>query len=89
MLVSLAVGWLARRFRGPSQGDESRTRTLLLLWVLALSFFATDTFLISLVSFPFWRYFLSTMIFLPCALTATLFEIWRRLLVAARLCWSA
>jgi hypothetical protein len=81
LILSLAIGWLA----GPidaKAGDTRRSSFLLVLWFLATSYFLLYTLLISLVSFPFQRYFLSTILFLPSALIATLFEIWRGVLGA-------
>jgi hypothetical protein len=84
LILSLAIGWLTGP-DGTNPGERQRSSFLLLLGLVAVSYFLLYTFLISLVSFPFQRYFLSTILFLPSALTAILFEIWRRVFTCVEL----
>jgi hypothetical protein len=79
LILSLAIGWLSGPI-GVDPGDRHRSSFLLMLAFVAVSYFLLYPRLISLVSFPFQRYLLSTILFLPSILTAILFEIWRRVL---------
>ncbi len=83
VLGSLPVLVVARRRhrRGPS-GRSAAGRPLLALGALGTGYFVTYLALVSLVSYPFARYFVSTTLLLPSVLAAALFEIWRRILVA-------
>ena len=56
--------------------------TLVGLLVLGVGYFTAYLLLVSLVSFPFTRYFVSLTLFLPSALSAQLFVMWRRILPA-------
>lgn len=56
------------------------TATLIGLLLLGVGYLATYLLLVSLVSFPFSRYFVSMTLFLPSALCAQLFVIWQRIL---------
>ena len=52
------------------------------LAAIAVGFFLSYLGLLSLVSFPFERYFVGAVIFLPSTLCAMLFVLWRRILTA-------
>ncbi|MEZ5332904.1 MAG: hypothetical protein R2991_12835 [Thermoanaerobaculia bacterium] len=77
---SLAVAWIGdrrRRRRGAPPAGCDR-EALAGLWVIGLGTFLLYLALTCLVSYPFRRYFLSMDLFLPSALAATLFDVWRR-----------
>jgi hypothetical protein len=57
-----------------------RARALIGLGALALGYFGAYLLLVALVSFPFPRYFISIVVFLPSLLFALLFEAWRLIL---------
>ncbi len=80
--VALLRGPTARLRHAPGDGPAEASPDLLLLGllVLGLGYFLAYLFLVSLVSFPFLRYFRSMILFLPSALCAELFEIWRGIL---------
>lgn len=76
---SLAAAWFTGRHRREPRRRLALDREALSgLWFLGAGHFLLFLALICLVSFPFHRYFLSMDLFLPSALTATLFELWRR-----------
>ena len=54
--------------------------TLIGLLTLGVGYFAAYLMLVSLVSFPFTRYLVSLTLFLPSALCAQLFVMWRQIL---------
>ena len=62
--------------------EPSLLPTLIGLLVLGVGYFAAYLMLVSLVSFPFTRYFVSLTLLLPSALCAQLFAMWRRILPA-------
>ena len=62
--------------------EPSLLPTLISLLVLGVGYFAAYLMLVSLVSFPFTRYFVSLTLFLPSALCAQLFVMWQRILPA-------
>ena len=59
--------------------NPSAEAVLASLAILGLGYFAIYLLLVSLVSFPFHRYFQSMILFLPTAMCAQVFEIWRRI----------
>ena len=64
----------------PEQEDHPTTQqTLVALAILGIGFFSGYLFLVSLVSFPFPRYFQSMILFIPTMLCAQLFAIWRQI----------
>ena len=73
----LALRLVARpRVRADAEALH-RMRSLACLALAAVGFFLTYLTLTSCVSFPFRRYFVSTVLFIPSALVAILFECWR------------
>ncbi len=66
----------------PSVGDPDG-RAVGAILVLALSYFVIYLGLLSLVSWPFPRYFSAMILLLPSALALALVDVWRRLLGAA------
>lgn len=85
LALSLPIAW----FRRPSQkvpADSrkpfagSRAASLTMLTILAVGYFVAYLLLVSCTYFPFDRYFVSMTLFIPSALTAVLFEMWRRIL---------
>lgn len=60
--------------------ERSVLAALIGLLALGVGYFAAYLLLVSLVSFPFTRYFVSLTLFLPSALCAQLFVIWQRIL---------
>ncbi len=77
ILCTLPVALLHRPIAGP---EPSPHLVLLGLLALGLGYFLVYLLLVSLVSFPFARYFVSTLLFLPSALCAELFALWRAIL---------
>ena len=80
IMLTSAVAWL----RGRPPASEARAsivalRALATIALIGTTFFALHLLLISLVSLPYPRYTLSTILFLPSALCALLFEMWRRI----------
>lgn len=63
--------------------ESNDLSTLIGLLALGVGYFAAYLLLVSLVSFPFTRYFVSLTLFLPSALCAQLFVMWRRILPAS------
>lgn len=79
LLVSLPLA-LLRLVAGralPPPDDAKRVGALLTLVLMACGYFTASLLSVSLVSFPFARYFLSMTLLLPSALVALLFETWR------------
>ncbi len=78
--VSLPVLYVRRRLRPPAD-TPSRTSPRALcvygLLVLGAGFFLAKLALVVLVSWPVDRYLFATLLFLPSALGAVLFETWR------------
>jgi uncharacterized membrane protein len=63
-----------------AQGNHPTTQeTLVALALLGVGFFSGYLVLVSLVSFPFTRYFESMILFVPTMLCAQLFAIWRQI----------
>ncbi|MGB5161191.1 MAG: hypothetical protein WBO69_06095 [Thermoanaerobaculia bacterium] len=60
--------------------ERSVLAALIGLLALGVGYFAAYLLLVSLVSFPFTRYFVSLTLFLPSALCAQLFVMWQRIL---------
>lgn len=83
-LLSMPVFLVATRSAGAGKSDldPKILSTLVALLVLGTGYFAAYLLLVSLVSFPFTRYFVSLTLFLRSALTAQLFVMWRRVLKA-------
>lgn len=71
--------------RSPSQDAEAllRARSLACLVLAAIGFFVTYLLVVSCLSFPFPRYFVSAALLLPSALTALLAESWRLIVAPA------
>ncbi len=64
----------------PDPADHPTTQqTLIALLILGVGFFSGYLFLVSLISFPFTRYFQSMILFAPTMLCAQLFAIWRQI----------
>ena len=63
--------------------EPNALATLVGLLALGVGYFAAYLLLVSLVSFPFTRYFVSLTLFLPSALCAQLFVMWGRILPAS------
>jgi len=84
ILFSAPIFLLANRASGASISplESNVLSTLIGLLVLGVGYFAAYLLLVSLISFPFTRYFVSLTLFLPCALCAQLFLMWRRILPA-------
>ena len=59
--------------------EPNALATLVGLLALGVGYFAAYLLVISLVSFPFTRYFVSLTLFLPSALCAQLFVMWQRI----------
>ena len=57
----------------------SAEAVLVSLIILGLGYFVIYLLLVSLVSFPFQRYFQSMILFLPTTMCVQVFEIWRRI----------
>ena len=60
-------------------GSPTMQETLVVLSLLGVGFFSGYLLLVSLVSFPFTRYFQSMILFVPTMLCAQVFVIWRRI----------
>lgn len=77
LLLASELGvWLGRRgglLPAPQPGARAASLSLL---VLGISYFAAYILLISLVSFPFGRYYTSAVLLLPSALCAALAALW-------------
>ena len=84
--VLLIPSLVIERFvsRPPAEGSAAADtgRRLAGLAAIAVGFFLGYLALLSLVSFPFERYFVGAVIFLPSTLCAMLFVLWRRILTA-------
>lgn len=84
LVVLLSLPILLLRQGANAQASEARrsarTPALLALLILGVGYFAAYLLLVSLVSFPAYRYFVSMTLFLPSAICVQLFEIWRRIL---------
>lgn len=86
LVVSLPIAWFRRPNRKEVPADSSatfagsRAASLSMLTLLAASYFGAYLLLVSATYFPFDRYLVSLTLFIPSALVATLFEIWRRIL---------
>jgi hypothetical protein len=75
---SAAGGWNgATRSRS---AERDALATLIGLLTLGAGYFAAYLLLVSLVSFPFTRYFVSLTLLLPSALCAQILEPWQRIL---------
>jgi hypothetical protein len=75
---SAAGGWNgATRSRS---AERDALATLIGLLTLGAGYFAAYLLLVSLVSFPFTRYFVSLTVFLPSALCAQILVPWQRIL---------
>ena len=85
ILFSTPIFLLANRASGASTFplESNVLATLIGLLALGVGYFAAYLLLVSLISFPFTRYFVSLTLFLPSALCAQLFVMWRRILPAA------
>lgn len=70
----------ARASTGPEPQRPSLQRSLAVITAVGCSYFLGYLLLVSLVSFPFQRYFLSMIVFIPSVLCAQLYGIWRRIL---------
>ena len=87
LVLSLPIAWLRRSTRPEVPADSqngfvgSRAASLSMLTLLALTYFSSYLLLVSCTFFPFDRYFVSLTLFIPSALVACLFEIWRRILI--------
>jgi hypothetical protein len=86
ILFSMPIFLLATRATdAPTPRSEpGELVTLISLLALGVGYFAAYLLLVSLVSFPFSRYFVSLTVFLPSALCTQLFAMWRRILPATR-----
>jgi hypothetical protein len=84
ILFSTPIFLLATRASNASSPplESNVLSTLIGLPALGVGYFAAYLLLVSLVSFPFTRYFVSLTLFLPSALCAQLFVLWRRILPA-------
>jgi len=84
VLFSVPVFLVATRSTGATGPDldPETLSTLVALLAIGVGYFAAYLLLISLVSFPFTRYFVSLTLFLPSALTVQLFVMWRGVLKA-------
>ncbi len=82
LIVSLPIAFLVARRSGnePDADDRQRHRALACFALAALSFYAAYILGISLVSFPFERYFVSTVVFIPPLLAVVLTEAWSGIL---------
>lgn len=82
VLFSVPIFLLATRSAEARESDLDPEifSTLIALLVLGVGYFGAYLVLVSLVSFPFERYFVSLTLFLPSALTAQMFVMWRRVL---------
>lgn len=86
LAISLPIAWLQPQARHPAESlghvefAGSRAAHLTMLAVLAIGYFASYLLLVSMTLFPFDRYFVSTTLFIPTALSAALFELWRGIL---------
>lgn len=82
VMLSLPILILQQRTgaRLPEACQPVRTPALVAILILAVGFFAAYLLLVSLVSFPVTRYFVSMTLFLPSAICVQLFEIWRIIL---------
>lgn len=84
LIVLLSLPILALQQRAGAEAPEAhrsaRTPALLALLFLGVGYFAAYLLLVSLVSFPVPRYFVSMTLFLPSAICVQLFEVWRRIL---------
>ena len=60
-------------------GSPTMQETLVALSLLGVGFFSGYLLLVSLVSFPFTRYFQSMILFVPTMLCAQVFVIWRQI----------
>jgi len=82
ILFSLPIFLLATRAAGTTAAplEPEVLTTLIGLLALGVGYFAAYLMLVSLVSFPFTRYFVSLTLFLPSALSAQLFVLWHRIL---------
>ena len=85
LMLSMPIFLLATR---PSPGsavdlDSTIFSTLIGLLALGVGYFAAYLLLVSLVSFPFTRYFVSLTLFLPSALCVQLYVVWSRILCFA------
>ena len=81
LLCLLSLPIALRRRPPPPDGEAAalrslRRRALLCLMIGALAYYALYTLSVSLVSFPFERYFLSTIVLIPSAFVALLAGIW-------------
>jgi len=85
LAVSLPIAWIRRPVRQKVPADSSasfagsRAASLAMLILLAVGYFGAYLLLVSATFFPFDRYFVSMTLFIPSALVAALFEIWRRI----------
>jgi hypothetical protein len=86
LLIVFSVPIFLLTARSPADSGSSLEpvvfSTLVGLLVLGVGYFTAYLLLVSLVSFPFTRYFVSLTLFLPSALSAQLFVMWRRILPA-------
>lgn len=69
----------ARARAGPDR-PRADPRGVYALFLLGLGFFLSELLLISIVSWPWDRYLFGAALFLPSALSATLFALWRDVL---------
>ena len=89
LIFSQPIAWLSGNASGEQRrpGAEaspewaySSRNVLLAFVVLSGGYFLGYLLLVALVSFPFYRYFVGMIVFLPCLLCVELFEVWRRIL---------
>lgn len=84
VMLSLPI-WILQQRGGAGTSrarPPARVSALVALLIVAVAYFASYLLLVSLVSFPVSRYFVSMTVFLPSAISAQLFEIWRGILTA-------
>lgn len=78
LMFSVFLLLVRRGWRGlPAMGEDPRRRRLVGLGCLTVGHFGAYLLLVSLVSFPFPRYFTSILLFVPALLCALIFESWR------------
>ena len=89
-LLSLPILFVRRHRATPPTNDQGVAKTaragpseresLIVIALLGIGFFFGYLFLVSLVSFPFTRYFQSMILFLPSMLATQVFALWREIL---------
>ncbi len=85
LAVSVLGLWAGRRTGHlPAARWSSRTGQALGLLLLGSSYFFGYVLLISLLSFPFDRYYYGTVLLLPSALCVTVAAVWEALLAGVR-----